>query len=181
MNSNIFKYLIFPIFLFIASPTIIFWILLPIYNDIKLTVELKEKNEINLSDRIKLTTNLENLTKQYNQRLTDINSFNQVIPEGQKIPELLVNLEALASENGLTFSSVNFTPKDLKAPGVKTLILAVRVKGSYPAFKNYLSAMEKSLRIFDVISISFGGISRGASIINENNIDFNLTVNTYYQ
>lgn len=181
MSFNIFKYFILPIALFLASLAIIFWILLPIYNDVKITIDLKKQNENNLNDRLKLASSLESLVNQYNQRSTDIASFNKVIPEGQNIPALLVNLEALASENGLTFSSVDFTPKDLKAPGVKTLKMAVRLKGSYTAFKNYLSAMEKSLRIFDVISISFGGISRGASVVNENNIDFDLTVNTYYQ
>lgn len=181
MNSNIFKYFILPIILFLASLAIILWILLPIYNDIKLTAELKKQNESNLNDRIKLSSSLKGLVGQYNQRLNDVNSFSRVIPEDQSIPELLVNLEALASENGLTFSGVNFTPKNPKMPGVKTLTIAVKVKGSYPAFKNYLSAMEKSLRIFDVMSISFSGISRGTSNINVNNLDFNLIINTYYQ
>lgn len=181
MRLNIFKYFVLPIVFFLASFVIIFWILLPIYNDIKLTVELKKQNESNLNDRIKLSSSLENLISKYSQRLNDVKSFSRVIPEGQSIPELLVNLETLASENGLTFSSVNFTPKDLKIPGVKTLTMAVKVKGSYPAFKNYLSAMEKSLRIFDVMFISFSGISRGASNINVNNLDFNLIINTYYQ
>lgn len=181
MNLNIFKYFILPVILFIISPAVIFWILLPIYNDIKLTIDLKKQNENNLSDRLKLTSNLESLVNQYNQRLTDIDSFSRAIPEGQNIPGILVNLEALASENGLVFNGVDFTPKDLKAPGVKTLIMVVRVKGSYPAFKNYLIAMEKSLRIFDVMSLSFSGVSRGASSANVNNLDFTLVIYTYFQ
>lgn len=181
MKLNIFKYFILPIILFLASLVIIFWILLPTYNDIKLSIYLKKQNESNLNDRLKLTSRLENLVSQYNQRLSDVNSFSKVIPEGQNIPELLVNLEALASENGLIFSNVDFTPKNLKEPGVKTLIITARVKGSYQAFKNYLIAIEKSLRIFDVVSISFSGISKGESNINVNNLDFHLILNTYYQ
>ena len=181
MNSNIFKYFIIPIILFAVSLAVIFWILLPIYNDIKLTIDLKKQSENSLNDRIKLSSNLEALIGQYNQRSDDVSTFNKIIPEGQNIPELLVNLEALASENGLIFSGVDFTTKDLKALGVKTLIMAVRVKGSYISFKNYLSAMEKSLRIFDVMSISFSGISRGATNINLNNLEFNLSISTYFQ
>lgn len=181
MNSGVFKYFILPFILFFASLAIIFLVLLPIYNDIKSNIDLREQNKSNLSDRIKLTSSLESLVKQYNQRLNDVNSFSRVIPENQNIPEILVNLEALASENGLVFSSVDFTPKDLKVAGVKTLIMAVRVKGSYPAFKNYLGAIEKSLRIFDVMSLSFSGVSRGASNTNANDLEFNLIINTYYQ
>ena len=181
MSYNIFKYFILPIVFFIVSIAVTFWVLFHIYNDIKLTVELKKQNENNLKDRIELTRSLEGLIKQYNQRLDVVDSLSKITPEGQNIPDILVNLEALASESGLTFSSVNFSPKDLKASGVKTLVLAIRVKGSYSAFRNYLDSMEKSLRIFDVMSISFNGISRGKSDVKTNNLEFNLKVNTYYQ
>ena len=59
--------------------------------------------------------------------------------------------------------------------------MEIKVKGSYPNFKNYLENLEKSLRIFDVISVSFTGIGPGQSSINLNNLEFNLLVNTYYQ
>ena len=179
--SNIFKYLILPIILFFSTIALVFWVLLPLYNDITVATEVKKQNENNLNDRLKLSANLNRLVGQYNERLTDIESFSKVIPEGQNIPELLVGLEDLASGSGLSFSSVNFKTKDLKAPGFKTLVMEIKVKGSYPNFKNYLKNLEKSLRIFDVISISFTGVGPGQSSININNLEFNLIVNTYYQ
>lgn len=179
--SNIFKYLILPIVLFVSSLALIFWILLPLYNDIAAAALVKKQNEDNLKDRVELSANLERLVNQYNERLTDIELFNKAIPEGQNIPELLVGLEDLASGSGLTFASVNFKTKDLKAPGFKTLIMEIKVKGSYPNFKNYLQNLEKSLRIFDVMSVSFSGIGLGQIGTNLNNLEFNLLVNTYYQ
>lgn len=179
--SNIFKYLIFPVILFFSVIALVFWVLLPLYNNVNAALEIKKQNENNLNDRLKLSANLKRLTDQYNERLSDIESFNKIVPEGQNIPELLVNLEDLASRNGLFFASVNFKTKDFKAPDFKTLIMEIKVKGSYSAFKNYLEDMEKSLRIFDVMSVSFSGIAPGQENINLNNIDFNLLVNTYYQ
>ena len=178
---NLFKYLVFPIILFIAAAAITFWILLPLWHSAQAALELKKENENNLAQREKLTANLERLIGQYNERASDLTSFSKAIPQGQNIPELLVNLEALASENGLIFSGVNFKPKDLKAPNIKTLIMEVKVKGSYPAFQSYLKAMEKSLRLFDVTSVSFNGVAPGQANINLNNLEFNLLVNTYYQ
>ena len=75
---------------------------------------------------------------------------------------------------------MNFKPKDLKAPGIKTLIVGIKVKGSYPDFLNYLKALEKSLRIFDVTNVSFAGVSPGQISARTDNLEFNLTINTYY-
>ena len=178
---NLFKYLILPLILFIAAAAIIFWVLLPLWHSTQAALELKKGNENNLAQRKQLAANLERLIGQYNERASDLASFSKAIPVGQNIPELLINLEALASENGLIFSGVNFKPEDLKAPGIKTLIMEIKVKGSYPAFQNYLKGMEKSLRLFDVTSISFNGIAPGQVNVNLNNLEFNLSVNTYYQ
>jgi len=178
---NLFKYLILPLILFIAAAAIIFWVLLPLWHSTQAALELKKGNENNLAQRKQLAANLERLIGQYNERASDLASFSKAIPVGQNIPELLISLEALASENGLIFSGVDFKPKDLKTSNIKTLIMEIKVKGSYPAFQNYLKGMEKSLRLFDVTSISFNGIAPGQVNVNLNNLEFNLSVNTYYQ
>ncbi len=180
MNTNLFKYLILPFILFFTALAIGFWVLWPLYGDVRGALELKKQNQDNLSSRKKLTENLERLISQYNERSSDIASLNKAVPSGQNVPELLVNLEALASESGLIFESVNFKPKDLKAKGIKTLIAEIKVKGSYPAFLSYLRALEKSLRIFDVINVSFSGISPGQIGAKIDSLEFNLIVNTYY-
>ncbi len=180
MNSNLFKYLIIPFVLFFAALAIGFWFLWPLYGDIQSATQLKKQNQDNLTQRKKLTENLERLVGQYNERNSDIASLDKAIPSGQNVPELLVNLEAIASESGLILGNVNFKPKDLKAQGIKTLVAEIKVKGSYPAFLNYLKAVEKSLRIFDVVSVSFAGVSPGQIGAKIDTLEFNLTVNTYY-
>lgn len=177
---NLFKYLILPVILFFAALAIGYFVLWPLYDDTQAALELQKQNQDNLAQRKKLTENLESLISQYNERGGDIASLNKAIPSGQNIPELLVNLEAIASESGLIFGSVNFKPKDFKAQGIKTLVSEIKVKGSYPAFLNYLKALEKSLRIFDVISVSFAGVSPGQVGAKLDNLEFNLIVNTYY-
>jgi Tfp pilus assembly protein PilO len=179
--QNLFKYFILPIFLLFAVAAFTFWVLLPVWNSTQTALELKNGNAGNLLQRKQLTASLEKLISQYSERTADFNYFSKTIPTGQDIPGLLVSLEALASENGMIFSGVNFKPKDLKAPGVKILTMEIKTRGSYPAFQNYLRAMEKSLRLFDVVSVSFSGIAPGQAGSNANNLEFNLIVNTYYQ
>jgi len=178
---NLFKYFIIPILLFIAVGVFAFWVLLPIWGNTQAALELKKANADNLTQRKQLTASLEKLISQYGERTADFNYFSKAVPMDQDIPGLLVSLESLASENGMVFSGVNFKPKDLKASGIKTLAMEIKIKGSYPAFRNYLGAMERSLRLFDVISVSFSGVAPGQTGANPNNLEFNLLVNTYYQ
>jgi len=179
--SNLFKYLILPVILFIAVAAIIFWILLPLWSDVQAVAELKNANKDNLAQREKLAANLQRLIGQYNERADDFASFDKVIPVGQNIPELLVSLEALASENNLIFSAVDFKSSGSGTSDIKTLAMDIKVKGSYPAFQNYLKAMEKSLRIFDVVGVSFNGVAPGQTNVNLDKLEFNLLVSTYYQ
>lgn len=178
---KLFKYFIIPIILFFSIPALGFWVLWPLYGDIKVALELKKQNMGNLNDRLILSENLDRLVSKYNERLADIEAFSKVVPEGENIPELLVGLEDLASRSGLTFISVNFKTEDFKEEKFKTLIMELKVKGSYLAFRNYLQNLEHSLRIFDVTSISFSGVGPGQSNVNLDSLDFNLLVNTYYQ
>jgi len=178
---NLFKYLILPIVLFIAVTAIIFWILLPLWGNVQATVGLKNTNKDNLAQREKLAANLQRLIGQYNERAVDFASFDKVIPVGQNIPELLIGLEALAYENNLIFSAVDFKPGGLGTSDIKTLAMEIKVMGSYPAFQNYLKAMEKSLRILDVIGVSFNGVAPGQTNVNLDKLEFNLLVSAYYQ
>ena len=179
--QNLFKYFVFPILLFIAVGAFAFWILLPIWENTQAMLELKRANADNLTQRKQLTASLEKLINQYGERTADFNYFSKAVPTGQDIPGLLVSLESLASENGIVFSGVNFKQKDLKTPGIKTLTMEIKIKGSYAAFQGYLGAMEKSLRLFDVTGVSFSGVAPGQTGANANNLEFNLSINTYYQ
>lgn len=183
MNTDILKYVVVPVILFFVTLLMVFWVLMPLYGYIETALDVKSQNEAILVQRKNLATNLNRLIKQYNDRSADNVSFAKAIPAGQNLPELLVNLEAMASENNMTFSGVDFKQKDFKKEGIKTLILNLRLKGSYLAFQNYLKAAEQSLRIFDVANVSFNGAggSGQAGVKTSGDLDFNLTINTYFQ
>ena len=178
---NLFKYLILPLVLFFAAGAIFFWLVSPLWDGAKAAIELKKENENNLAQRKKIAANVGRLISQYNKRVNDFSSLGKAIPTGQNIPEILVTLEAMASENGLTFSGVDFKSKESKIAGIKVLLMDIRVKGSYSAFQKYIASLEKSLRLFDVASVSFTGTAPGQLQTNSNNLDFNLLVNAYYQ
>ncbi|MDO8743188.1 MAG: type 4a pilus biogenesis protein PilO [Candidatus Azambacteria bacterium] len=177
---NLFKHFILPIILFSAALAITVWAVMPLWDGVQPAIAMKKENEANLEQRKQIAANLGRLINQYNSRATELSSFEKAIPTGQNIPELLVMLEALASENGMVFSGVEFKPQT-SAAGAKVLAMTISLKGSYTSFKQYIAAMEKSLRLFDVSRISFNGIAPGATQVNYNATEFSLLVNAYYQ
>lgn len=181
MNKLIFGYVIIPILLFLASLATIVWILLPMWHEAQAALEVKKLNEMNLADRRQLSANLEKLVGQYNERINDVAFFGKSVPVGGGIPELLVNLETLASENGLIFSGVEVKQKEFKPAGIKTLVLELKLKGSYQALQNYLKAAEKSIRLLDVAAVSFSGVAPGQLEAKINDLEFGVIVNAYYQ
>lgn len=107
----------------------------------------------------------------------------QALPPSEDIPGLLVQMEALASQNGLIMNSLNFiypqsdtgarvnvsetegnvaaTGSSLPA-GVKVLSVNLNLNGNYSGLKNFLKAAENNLRLTDVSKISFNQTDKGS-------------------
>jgi Tfp pilus assembly protein PilO len=92
------------------------------------------------------------------------------LPSGLDLPNLLVRLEDIISSSGLVSEAI-----DVKEGGLVNII----VLGNYESLKVFLKALEQSLRIFDVESISFAAptLSEGGGV----DFRFSLSMKTYYQ
>lgn len=105
-----------------------------------------------------------------------------ILPTAPEIPNLLVQLEALASENGMMFEDVTFTESELKNAtkkgskekesekkgGLKELTVDIKLSGRYEAFRNYLKALEQNIRIIDIVSIDFSSSKENTKEPSEN-------------
>jgi len=136
---------------------------------------------VELEDAVGYLKNLDVFYKNY----TGVSSANmerldQMFPSGEDMPDLLVSLEALAIQNGFKMLSVNMSPvkaadkefapglsavypESFKKQGKKvadlkpnSLDIAITVAGgSYKDLKNFLSDIESSLRVLDVLGFNF--------------------------
>lgn len=113
------------------------------------------------------------------------------LPEEGDLPSLLVQLEALASQNGLILNSISFVypekssrsasptysydgegnaimpaSEEQSSPlaSVKTIMIDLGLNGNFTALKNFLKAVENNLRLTDVDNISFSSASGGQEI-----------------
>lgn len=127
--------------------------------------------------------------------------LEQVLPAAPKVPELIAQLDALARTSGFTINSVDFSESEAglepaagstgranpkagkKADAAVNLNLDKNIHlvninlnltgGDYSAFKKFLDAVEKNMRLLDVASIDF------SSSLNQS-ADYNLALTTYY-
>jgi Tfp pilus assembly protein PilO len=119
------------------------------------------------------------------------NKVLAAVPSGEDVKGLLVQVEELASQNGLILSSVSFASaaaaaKDEPAAAavstggssVKSLTITLALSGEYNNLKNFLQAAENNLRLMDISSINFGAAAQaGAESASQN---YTVKMNTYY-
>ena len=81
-------------------------------------------------------------------------------PTASLSPEVYFFQEA-AAQNGLAVKSIVFSQGGMLAGsnGIKSIVLALDLAGSYQGLKNFLRQVEASARIFQVNSISFASLN----------------------
>lgn len=141
--------------------------------------QVSEKEQLVLSKEKELK-DLAEIETLYNQAKRRIEDIPHILPKGDQIPELLIQLDALAKESGLGMTSISITPgAEEEGALYKTLNISVAVTGSYDNLKKYLDKVEKNMRIMDVTSIDFSA----TPVVPEGPVDvFSYTINikTYY-
>ena len=122
------------------------------------------------------------------------------IPAGEDLPGLLVQLEALASQNGLILDEVNIisseadSKKSAKSSqpaavisgeetkqggGLKTLGVQLSLSGDFNGLRSFLKAVENNLRLMDVFSVNIN--NSGAAGSRESLSGYGIKLNVYYK
>lgn len=182
---------IIPIILILVFVGILFLLDLPAYNKVAfLRDEVKRHKEL-LKEKEELLIKVDQLKQVYNSRKDEIDKVYYTLPSGKDIPNLIVQFEALVSENGLILEKLNFLEDkviakagldedeidETRAPEeYKSLGVSLSVSGTYESFKSFLEALELNVRLMDIKSINFSSQKEEGSIFT-----FNIELKTYYQ
>lgn len=103
-----------------------------------------------------------------------IERVDSALPSKFQTAQLLYFLAKSAQDNGLILQEVNFTFPSFSDENqkLKEIFLALKLSGSYPAFKNFLFALENSARLIETENISFAFSEKGI-------FNFNLKIKVY--
>jgi len=126
-----------------------------------------------------------------------LEKINNALPDSVAFAPLVYFLQTKGAETGLilqtiTFSQIPVSSVDIQQTAlpdtgglreVKEIGLTVSMLGNYQGLKNFLSALEKSSRIFEVNTISFASQSSAARASNQQNqsqiYNFALSLKTH--
>lgn len=122
------------------------------------------KNKISQTEKYLESTKqyleeLEEKSKQIEENKEKILKLNQILPEKENLPHLFSFIRKLATESGLLLTNVSFA-QTLPPEGsgenlpLKEIQINLELKGNYPSFKNFISQIEKSARLFEPLRIS---------------------------
>jgi len=153
--------------------------------------EIKDQQQV-LLDKQDLLLRVEKLTRLYEENKENVEKTNYILPSSEEVPNLIVQLEALAFEQGLVLGKV-----DLETPTGQGITLEgeqkpvqdyeimnvnMELTGTYEGLKSFLKAAEENIRLMDIKSISFkAGQEAEEGAEGPQIFDFSVILNTYYK
>jgi len=144
-------------------------------------VQIQEEN----AKLKKSETDLNTFLSEYRSKQNQSDFAGKILP--LKKPELesfLANLDSFATSSGVSLSSASFADQGLGTSAVSTkstdyqiayVDVTMSASGSYPSFRAFISQLENSLRLMDILTVS---------IVNGNDpskLEYKFIGRVYYQ
>lgn len=115
------------------------------------------KKRAELQYKEKHISNLQEVSEELEKYKPELSKIDSALPSEPSLPSLFNFLQKASSQSGLIFRNVDSfsvaTPEE--KPEIKEISLNLGVSGSYSAFRNFLSTLEKSARLIEIENISF--------------------------
>jgi Tfp pilus assembly protein PilO len=127
------------------------------------------------------------ITKDYydmQSRKDDIQKVDDALPQDSDYGQLVYYFQKRASDNGLILKNM-FLSQSSMTNDVKNLVFSLNLLGNYSSLENFIISLEKSSRIFDVSTITFGAASQSstqtavAQFQQQQTFNFNIEVKTH--
>ena len=131
------------IIIFVALTALVAWqYFMPVFDKVSVLREELKTWQAKLDDTQALGRKLESLKKKYDTMTEEVERVSQAIPKGEDVPGLLVQLEQLASQNGLILNNVSFAV--VQAKKSKTTTVASEEGAAADAAKPGLATASES-------------------------------------
>jgi Tfp pilus assembly protein PilO len=99
----------------------------------------------------------------------DVKKIDDALPQDPSLGKTVYYLQQTSKANGLILKNL-FLSKSSKSTGeatsgssVKDIVFSLNLTGDYASLENFIIALEKSSRLFEVTNISFGAASNSAT------------------
>jgi Tfp pilus assembly protein PilO len=120
---------------------------------------------------------IEQISEELKKHSDSLSQIDSALPSEPNLINVYYFLQKNSSQSGLIFKeigNVKTAPLEEK-PAILKHTFPISFSGSYSAFKNFLSVLEKSVRLFEVESIAFSSPPKEKEEI----FIFNLTISLH--
>lgn len=173
--------------LIVAISALAYFLVIPEYDKFKsLQVDLAEKTAEYDAQRVYYAE----ITRTHNDLIKykdDIAKIDDALPQDPSTSKLIYYLQDEIKNNGLTLKSLFLSKASSSSAGttgsIKEIVFSTDLSGDYDSLERFLISLEKSARIFEVTSISFGAASSANSTKTSGTStpsrSFSLQIKTY--
>jgi len=150
-------------------------ILYPKYTELRILRKEIEEKRTDLKSREEHFLDLAKTSEKLKEYTDALSKIDSALPLDPNLPALFGFLQKVSSENGLILKEIKpfSIASSGEVPGIQETHLALSVSGSYPAFKNFLSVLQKTSRLIEAESVNFSSPEEGESFF------FNLRIKVH--
>jgi len=170
----------------------VFFLVMPEYKTFKdLRVEIAERSAEHKAEFAYYSA-LEKVSLELKSHEEDIKKIDDALPQDPEFSRLIYFFQNLTDEDGLLMknlfiskSSSQSSKNKTNLGGVKEIVFSMDLTGSYDSLGEFLADLEKSARVFEVTSISFGsgsssqGSQAQSQAQTQQIYNFSLQIKTY--
>ncbi|MDB5255136.1 MAG: hypothetical protein JWL92_512 [Candidatus Nomurabacteria bacterium] len=190
---------VFLLLLIAASVGIFIVVIVPRYGVIKADRADIVTYNANLATAQQLQQSRNTLIAQYNNiPKADIDSIKTLLPDSVDNIRLIIQLDSLATKNGLSsLRNVDYNPMQAATTTTTTdsprttdavaaqrpygeFVITFETVGQYSNFLTFISDLEQNLRLVDVTNIQFTPVSDGTTTTAASAITYKVTLKTYW-
>lgn len=175
--------ILIPAFLLGVALALFFGYIDPTYQEIKeLRTQEKQFNQA-LDQSRELQSVRDSLLSRYNTlSQSDLDRLQKLLPDHVDNVRLILDIDGIASKYNMRTRNVtvsNAASEDqntivgTSSRGVESVVLSFSVAATYDNFLRFLKDLESSLRIVDIVGLSFSAAEGDA-------YNFNLSIKTYW-
>ncbi|MDP3993359.1 MAG: type 4a pilus biogenesis protein PilO [bacterium] len=174
-------------------------ILWPKYQNLNAERGVLKAKEEDVKSRQNSLASVNGLIEELKNSQDKLQSIDEALPTAPRIPELLANMDYLASQSGLLISNLQISPGpsleptgpegfpvQIDDPEIMELLSSTEslglmtvdgsFRGRYVNLQTFLLNLEQNLRLQDVQSLTLGEVDQESGLQ-----DFNLKIQIYYQ
>ena len=130
------------------------------------------------------------ITKAYNTlqiHKDDLQKIDDALPASPDVGGVIYFLQQTAASNSLSVKSLFLSKSSVvgtqikSANTIKDIIFSISLSGDYPSLEKFIVSLERSARLFEVTSISFGSSTQASQsqLQTQQPLNFNLQINTH--